>query len=330
MARAKGAPWICDDAPDVKIVWDPSFGRFNVNRVRNRTAVAFIQPKGWKWRLIANPSLKPVLDADGKPIITEGGAHVAKRIAALHFTKHKTQDARTMSNATKPFPLSQLDTLPDKSPIGRVDGVFGRIFKQNSGTRQTDGAEWKKQDFELKSPDGSIVKVVVWDKDEIPRSYEGAPVSLFSKEQQGKAPSGLYVFDDEYKGKTTRKLKITPTGTIQAGERGGQAQEERPAPQSDAPPSNNQPPADSPPREERRPESNPVTETKKELVKLANLRLLSTKAVEEYIAPETKKITGREMPEDRREAAISSLIIAGERRGLHLNLPARPLKPEEL
>lgn len=230
----------------------------------------------------------------------------------------------------KTFPLSQLDTLPNKSPLGSVAGTAKRIFQRKTGTKQN-GDQWSKQDFELIDAEDVLVKVVVWDKDEIPRSNEGCKVTLFAKESD-KGPSGLYVFDDEYpKGTLTRKLKMTPTGLIQFE---GRQQEPETASQASEPESAQS--HASEPREEPREQSSqaraprkepdPVLEAKLELMKLANLHILATLTVEKVIAPKFKEATGREMPEDRRGASVSSLIIAGEKRGLHLNLPSKSIE----
>lgn len=228
----------------------------------------------------------------------------------------------------KAYPLNQIDALADKSPLGMVTGTAKRIFQRKTGTKQQSGEPWSKQDFEIES-DGVTVKVVVWDKEEIPRSNEGCKVTLFSKEQPGKAPSGLYVFDDTYQGKTTRKLKMTTTGLIQFE---GRQSASEPA-QASAPAESTSHASEPSQGSERRTsqssapaESDNVNEVKRELCKLANLHVLATLTVEKVIAPKFKEATGREMPEDRRGASVSSLIIAGEKRGLHLNLPSKPLE----
>jgi hypothetical protein len=251
----------------------------------------------------------------------------------------------------KPFPLNQLDTCADKQVLPCVAGIASKIYQPRSGTK-ADGSEWSVQDLELEA-DGVTVKVKVWDHPEIARHLEKKFVTITASDSKGL--TALFVHDDTYRGKTTRMLRLTATAGIDFGNSTQQSdaprRDNRPRDnrndepprereqnhysdrsQSEPPPANDPPPP--PTREEIQAKKDKeaadgIKDAKKELMKLANLHLLATMVVEKVLAPQYKEVTSREMPEDRRGASISSLIIAGERRGLHLNLPTRPFKEGE-
>ena len=230
-----------------------------------------------------------------------------------------------MSNKPKPFPLAQLDTTVDKQVLPCVAGIVNRVYQRREGVNSK--GDWSVQDLEIESSDGVKVKVKVWGKAEMPRSNEGKIVTFFASE--GKSLTGVFVHVDTYDGKTELQIRTTASAIMQFNDRPGGSVLTNPAPvddtapQSAAPPSNNQPPADPAPAKQ---EPDPVLDAKRELTKLANLHILATLTVEKVIAPKYREATGREMPEDRRGASVSSLIIAGERRGLHLHLPTKPLE----
>ena len=232
----------------------------------------------------------------------------------------------------QPFPLSQLNTCAPRQVLPKIAGTLVSIYKRHEG--ENDKGPWSVQDIEIEGQ-GAKVKVKVWNKPEIDRNRQGQHIEIMANEGQA-GLTALFVEDDTYDGKTTRILRLTKTAIVQIG--GSQ-------------PANNQPPAETggngfpdapenqpqgnvgrmnepaarpdPPRQQSAPD--PVNEAKKELGKLANLHILATLTVEKVIAPKFKEATGREMPEDRRGASVSSLIIAGEKRGLHLNLPSKPI-----
>lgn len=231
-------------------------------------------------------------------------------------------------STTQPFPLSQLNTCVPRQVLPKVAGKIVSVFKRHEGTN--DKGHWSVQDIEIEGQ-GAKVKVKVWNKPEIERNDQGKHVEIMANE--GKAGlTALFVEDDEYNGNTTRILRTTATAIFQIGGKAPQgdgpnmgAVNDCLGVQSSAAP--NEPenqPTSKPPAQRQEPDA--ITETKRELMKLANLHLLATLTVEKYLAPEYKKATGREMPEDRRGASISSLIIAGERRGLHLALPTSRMK----
>lgn len=217
----------------------------------------------------------------------------------------------------KPYPLSQLDACADKQVLPCIAGTASRIFQRRESKPDAQ-KEWSVQDIEL-TQNGTTVKVKIWDHPEIARSNEGKPVTITASD--GKGLTGIFVLDDDYDGKITRMIRLTASAEISFETE-----------QSSAPPRHDPPPAETrqeAPQTKTAAAPTPIVEAKRELMKLANLHLLSTMVVEKVLAPEYKKITGREMPEDRRGASISSLIIAGEKRGLHLNLPTRPMREGE-
>jgi hypothetical protein len=101
--------------------------------------------------------------------------------------------------------------------ITKIGGTLKAVYDYKSGTAKAGpkkGQPWSFQDLILSDSTGEI-KVVVNNKDEIPKNWKGKKVIL--KAYKGdKGWSGLYAHDHEYpEGKFTRIIRATKSGDIE-------------------------------------------------------------------------------------------------------------------
>lgn len=94
--------------------------------------------------------------------------------------------------------------------IPSIKGRLSEVWPRKSGTNAN--GEWSIQNLTIKD-DGGELKLMVTGRDEIPKTHKGRLVYLSCKEGD-KGMTGLKVEDEEYRGKTTRKLKVTPSASV--------------------------------------------------------------------------------------------------------------------
>lgn len=244
----------------------------------------------------------------------------------------------------QPFPLNQLGAMADKQTLACIAGTVMNIYKPKSG--ENSNGPWSIQNAVIKGTDGTELTLWIKDREEIPSSAKGRFLILTAK-QGDKGLSGLYIMDDEYNGKITRKIKVTPTAELayqqdghapQARQEshGHQAAEttefqtaahqkaeeewkdiESAIPQAQSEPVRKQTKANAP---------DSLHEAKKTILQITNLHLLCARAVVDYEAPQFKKVTGQDMTESMVQGATGSIFIESCRNGLHRNMPTTALE----
>lgn len=146
---------------------------------------------------------------------------------------------------------SQIPTMMDGQVINGIRGTLTRIYERKAGTNST--GDWSIQNGEVTDDTGSI-PITIHGKPEIAQGMKGRQVTFMSVQTQN-GVHGVKVFDDTYKGKTTRKLKITGSCDIQAKDF---AQAQQPAQQPQHGDANYDPPFDEPtqPQQPQKPATN--------------------------------------------------------------------------
>ena len=260
-----------------------------------------------------------------------------------------------MNNETpaQPFPFSAIPSCSDKQPIACIEGTLTSLFPRKSG--ENSQGEWSIQNGEI-SAEGMTISLFIKDRDELPSGLKNERIRIFARTGQS-GLSGIYVMDDSHNGKTTRKIKVTPTAMIeqvtvsglssqQPNHQQQQQQQQPPAeeqgwpdentlqpqqqPQQQQPPNQHQP-QNPLPQQSQKPTVDPgIMKAKKVMMQLANAQVLAAKAVTAYVGPEIKKLTGTGLSEEKLGNMITSLTLESWRKGLHCELPTRPLRADEI
>jgi hypothetical protein len=247
-----------------------------------------------------------------------------------------TTNKKSMSNTIQPFPLSQLGAMADKQNLACIAGTITSIWKPKTGTNST--GEWSIQNATLKGIDGIEVGLWLKDREELPQSTKGQFVILEARQGE-KGLSGLYVMDDDYKGKVTRKIKVTPTASISYSQAATTAppQQQHQSDQEIAKDlwnedtrSQQSPP---PPQQQDKPQTNhrhasedAMREAERTITQITNLHLTCSRAVIRYEAPMFKQQVGQDMTESMVQGAIASVFIESCRNGLYRNMPTSKIQ----
>lgn len=108
-------------------------------------------------------------------------------------------------------PIEKIASLKNGTPIDSISGVLENVYERRSGTTEK-GRQWSFQDLILKDKTGTI-KVKLNGRKECPKSMEGRVVTL-SSARGSKGLEGVIAEDDEYKGKTTRLVRVTEAASV--------------------------------------------------------------------------------------------------------------------
>ncbi len=122
------------------------------------------------------------------------------------------------------------DHLSNGALIAEFRGTLTKLYPPRNGG--SGDRTWTKRSGEMKDVDGQSIPVDFWDRD-VPDSWKGRALIIQSTEGK-KGTHGVTVFDDEYQGKTTRKLKITAAADVAFME-GGSSGGDNTAPRSEKP-----------------------------------------------------------------------------------------------
>lgn len=261
-----------------------------------------------------------------------------------------------MSTPVEPFPLNMLKTFIDGQAVGCVEGKLVKLFKQKTGSNSN--GDWAIQNGELEAADGTVVPLFIKDRDQLGDSLKNRTIRITAKKGD-KGVSGLYVFDDEKNDVIVRKLKVTPTATIdiiddspppqQRQQQPQDRQQQQPRSQQQEEPrhqSGTGHRADDwqeEPQGQQRQQQKPTTqrthqkaapgtvaETRQCLMQIANMHLMCATAVVKYEAPAFKAATGQVMTESQVQGATASLFIECCKNGLHRNLESLPFEGDPI
>lgn len=260
--------------------------------------------------------------------------------------------------------LWEIQNLPDNM---RLSGIAGRITKLHGRKAgQNSVGEWSLQNGEI-SDGQTVIQFQLKDREELPQSYLNADVTIEAINSKQHGLTGIAVFDDNYKGTVTRKIKITPTAQIMMA---GGAQQ--PAPQQTQPQQQYQqqaPPQQAPQQQYQQqapqqqyqqqtqpqqrsdaewdghgtnqPAQAPARPTKEEearrrlydckrsLIQICNLHTLCRIIVERQEAPLVHAVTGRTMSESEMQAATASIFIKADKLGMNSDMPNTPFTTED-
>ena len=121
-----------------------------------------------------------------------------------------------------PTPFSVIKQhLADGAVLECIEGKITKLFPRKSGTGEH--GEWSFQNGEMSDAAGDLIEIKWKGCEDVPGSWKGKTVRVYSHKGE-KGRTGLYAFDDEYQGKTTRKVKIISTAEMvnAADARGGE------------------------------------------------------------------------------------------------------------
>lgn len=235
--------------------------------------------------------------------------------------------------------------MPHKGIVYAFEGTVTKAFNRSSGDNQH--GPWSLESFIVKDTTGDDIKLMVKDCDPL-----GWPIGhRFRLEAYSgdKGFSGLYAFDDEYKGEPRRVLKATSTVQFVGGKPKQQAPAaQQPHQQQAAEPwseeeSQQQQQAKQQQAPAQQQASAPTTTTAKTkgmtpeamvalreakgtVMQIVNLHVLCSRAVVGCEVPAVKAQTGHGMSESQIQGAIASVFIESCKNGLVRQMPNRPLE----
>ena len=109
------------------------------------------------------------------------------------------------------IPISEVFNFEPNETVPCVQGQITNVYRQNRGTNAN--GDWAIQNAFLKDRSGEI-KLKITDRDEIPAAWKGRTICISCNNGQ-KGMTGMKAKDDEYKGKVTRLISVTPTAAIE-------------------------------------------------------------------------------------------------------------------
>lgn len=119
--------------------------------------------------------------------------------------------------------LAEIREMDNQMVIPAVTATVVSIQAQKSGG--TADKPWTLQKIDL-SQGNQKMAAVIWNHDPLPASMKGKQVTMLAF-QGDRGWTGLFADDNEYNGKTTRQIKMTQAGTIEAIGTGTQPQPEQ-------------------------------------------------------------------------------------------------------
>lgn len=244
------------------------------------------------------------------------------------------QKRRIVRTLMKAQTISEIAGLPAKAIVYAFEGVVSKVFDRKTG--QNSNGDWSIQSLMVKDPTGAEIKVMLKDREAFGYGV-GTAIRLEAK-QSDKGFSGLYAEDDDYKGKVTRLIKVTPSAMLcRLDGAAPAAQPQQAAPQA-------QPARQGQGWDEPAPQTQPYRQTpqaaqhvanaqgqaashgttpigvKRTMIQIANLYLESLLATR-YVAETYKEKTGMDMSDAQRQACASSIFIKADRLNLHAEMP---------
>jgi len=220
--------------------------------------------------------------------------------------------------------INEITRLEHNECIPSIRGTIKKVFDRRSGTNER-GA-WSIQGAVLIQGRDEIELRV--DNHEDIKHLEGKDAVIFCWKSD-KGLSGVYAFDDVYKGATKRKVRVTKSGTIAdanaAGAPASDGGNKEHAPQNKTPSAGNQTASQASSQHELNELS-----ARKIIAQFANLDILCRKAVE-YVEEQLAEV-GITMTDEQRQSRWASYFIqAAQYEKLHRAMPTglMSLKPKK-
>lgn len=118
-----------------------------------------------------------------------------------------------MSNPASPTPISVIrNYTANGAPIACIRGKFTKLYDGNAG--ENSHGPYRIQNGVFQDDAGDTIDVQIKDMDDDwGKTYLNTPLEIYAY-QGDKKLTGLYAFDDEYRGKSKRKIKITKTAEV--------------------------------------------------------------------------------------------------------------------
>lgn len=253
----------------------------------------------------------------------------------------------------KTTPIEDIFELEPKETVTRTQGKLTKLYKPKTG--ESSHGPWSIQKGMIKDGSGEI-SVMFKDRDEVPQAWRDREI-IITSHKSDKGWSGVYAEDDNYKGTTTRILKVTGSAIVEvegdapqthaANQKSVSAhdyedqgnmweQEEKEAAQQaqqapkQAPEQAPEIPKQAPKQAHKHGTSNVYAEASRSLLQIINFHAKCAAGVLKYESGLVKGATGKDMTESERQGAIASVFIQGCRQGLHNAMPTKALTPEEL
>jgi len=128
-------------------------------------------------------------------------------------SKPNQPETKTPDNMTS-LPFSKLADKEDGDAISQVEGVLTKIWDAKKG-KTGKGSDYCLQNGELKEEGTGLTTDITFASanHEQPKSRKGCKLRITCHEGE-KGKSGVYMKQEEYKGKTTRKLWVTATAEV--------------------------------------------------------------------------------------------------------------------
>lgn len=246
---------------------------------------------------------------------------------------------------TGPLSIKEIDDLKNDALIDLFEGKVKVIWDYKEGENKY--GPFSFQTMVVTDEDNEEIQVTFKDREEVEKNVRGKTIRLESRKTKN-GWHGVTVWDDEYNGKTTRKIKVTPAADVEFGgggkdreERGREREEPKRQERSrrDDPPSREErrreePPErepeperrspEEPPQREQRQTVHPVTHARARMAQYAELMIMCNNAAKFVM----KEITNTS--EEALNQMRTTFFIQGIRENLHTGLKGvtKP-KPEE-
>jgi hypothetical protein len=235
-------------------------------------------------------------------------------------------------------PVAEIDQMEPEQEILLLRGKIGQLFDSKRGDNEH--GPWSFQRGTLKDASGERKFVLKNRSTDIPKQWRGQEV-VIEAHKTDKGYSGIYTMDDDFRGKTTRCIKVTETAAIYLADIHAAAAAPPPKP-AQTPSGNGQSGAQAPrgdvgtaapvsnhtaaPSDRIARQRHAVIDAKRKAARLANLFTIAVDAVENVIVPHWDEVIGKgTMPDEQHQGAVATLFIAMQRDGAHDDLPLKPL-----
>lgn len=215
------------------------------------------------------------------------------------------------------IPLSEVLKMEPGETVASIRATVKAIFDRNTGTNSH--GDWSLQGAMLIDASGVEIKAVIKDRDPIPAAWKNKSI-IISCHNGDKGLTGIKAKDDEYRGKVTRILSVTPSAVIELAENThaeSEPEPEEPPARTEAAPAKSQttkPAAEKPANGGHESDDLGV---KQALNRMANLYLHCLIATD-YVRKTWEEREKRAMPQEQVQAVTSALFIQSTRQGMAL------------